>query len=109
MSVDLSFIRTWFDAHPNVRLVVKYGVLGVIGGILYVAGNDVTAIPADWAPIFTSVLAILNEKYKLLTPFEPWPLIGAKTPAPAVVNVSGPDTVNVVPPVAPAGKKNPSG
>jgi hypothetical protein len=73
-------IKLWFDAHPNIRIVFKYLVIGGIGGILYVAGNLITQLPAEWFGVASLIVSALNEKYKLLSPLEPWPVIGSPIP-----------------------------
>lgn len=71
-------IKKWFDKHPNLRVVFKQVVIGAIGAVIYLTGTYLVKLGPEWFGIATLALNALNERYKLLSPFEPWPVVGAQ-------------------------------
>lgn len=76
----MTTIKEYFDKHQDQRLLVKYTILA-IGGIFFTyaaayasSGN----VPPEFAAILSMGVAYLNDKFKLLSPLEPWAIIGAR-------------------------------
>lgn len=82
-------IRSWFNAHPNWRVAFKQVTLGICGAALYLAGTYVAKLGPEWFGIATLALNALNDRYKLLSPFEPWPVVGASAPGAPVRAANG--------------------
>lgn len=72
-------IREYFDSHPDQRMLVKYGVICIGGVILTYAGSALAGgqVPVEYVAFYTAALAWFSDKFKLLNPLEPWPVIGA--------------------------------
>ena len=77
---DFMNIKQFFDENTDLRLVFKYGVVLVGGIVLTVAGNYVASgmMKPEYAAYASLVLALLAEKFKVLDPAKPWPIVGAK-------------------------------
>lgn len=75
--MNFSGIRQYFDAHPNQRIVFKQCVIAGIGVALWAATYFAFKVPPEYAVVWTTIVQMVNDKYKVLSPFEPWILIGA--------------------------------
>jgi hypothetical protein len=70
-------IKEYFDGHTDQRLLCKYAFLCAGGIVLAYATADIAQVPPEYYAFATMALAYLNEKFKLLNPLEPWPIVGA--------------------------------
>ena len=73
-------VKDYFDQHTDQRLLVKYVLLGIGGGVLTYAAAYVASgtLPVEYVVLATTLVSYCNEKFKLLSPLEPWPVLGAQ-------------------------------
>ena len=75
-------IKTYFDAHPEQRLLIKAGILLVGGLALVEAAIYLSHAPMapEWALALGAALGYVQDKFKVLEAlglFNEWPILGA--------------------------------